>query len=253
MIRKGYASSHRCQGGYPGVSCARHRKDIGKLWNHSSGEKKCGGGWGIERKDHMEEEKQKRCQFCGELILAIARKCKHCGEFLDGLQGREIAPAPSESDKPEPEKTVWTGTPSLLCYLPAYVAGVILPVAVLLIAIIAIGSTGGSFVLIPILVVGIGGGLSIIWWAQLDRKNTVFTVTSRRVMAKRGIISKSTQEVTMKDIRTINFTQGILERIFSLGTVQICSAGTGDIDVQFAGIPNAQRVKDIISRYKEKG
>ena len=107
--------------------------------------------------------------------------------------------------------------------------------------------------LIPMLVVGIGGGLSIIWWANLDKKNTVFTVTSRRVMAKRGIMSKSTQEVTMKDIRTINFTQGILERIYGLGTVQICSAGTGNIDVQFAGIPNAQRVKDIISRYKEKG
>src|SRR5881397_1429002 len=30
-----------------------------------------------------EAEATKRCPFCGEVILAIAKKCKHCGEFLD--------------------------------------------------------------------------------------------------------------------------------------------------------------------------
>lgn len=28
-------------------------------------------------------EKTKRCPYCGEEILAIAKKCKHCGEWLD--------------------------------------------------------------------------------------------------------------------------------------------------------------------------
>lgn len=28
-------------------------------------------------------EEKKRCPYCGEEILAIARKCKHCGEWLD--------------------------------------------------------------------------------------------------------------------------------------------------------------------------
>ena len=29
------------------------------------------------------QELTKACDFCGERILAVAKKCKHCGEFLD--------------------------------------------------------------------------------------------------------------------------------------------------------------------------
>lgn len=30
-----------------------------------------------------EKDKTKRCPYCGEEILAVAKKCKHCGEWLD--------------------------------------------------------------------------------------------------------------------------------------------------------------------------
>ncbi|MEI8229456.1 MAG: DUF4339 domain-containing protein [Planctomycetota bacterium] len=33
------------------------------------------------------------CRFCGEVILAVAKKCKHCGEFLDNSlkkQGKAV-------------------------------------------------------------------------------------------------------------------------------------------------------------------
>jgi hypothetical protein len=42
----------------------------------------------------------KSCRYCGEQILAVAIKCKHCGSMLDGGPGQR---------KPHPE---WTGAPA---------------------------------------------------------------------------------------------------------------------------------------------
>lgn len=51
---------------------------------------------------------QKPCPFCGEHILAIAKKCKHCGEFLDGSK-REPQPNKSKFEIIENGKFAYSG------------------------------------------------------------------------------------------------------------------------------------------------
>ena len=34
----------------------------------------------------MEKKEMKRCPYCGEMILAAAKKCKECGEWLENSE-----------------------------------------------------------------------------------------------------------------------------------------------------------------------
>jgi hypothetical protein len=56
----------------------------------------------------------KSCPICAETILESARKCKHCGEFLDGSDGREIHWV-DDATVALPRGTVLAGRHCVLC------------------------------------------------------------------------------------------------------------------------------------------
>ena len=172
-------------------------------------------------------QKQTRaCPFCGEEILTSAIKCKHCGEFLDGKAKQPETPKPKKLGL-QVENDMWKGKPSYLCYLGYFIIGI--PLTFLF-----------------------GVGLLVILYAILDRNTKLYTLTNKRVMSKAGIISRKIHEVGVKDIRNINVKQGILERLFGLGTVEIASAGTGGAEVTFIGIRDPMRARDLIRREKDE-
>ena len=102
--------------------------------------------------------------------------------------------------------------------------------------------TVSKWSLAPLLLIGlflIGFfGLGIILWiiAAIRYFTTELAITNKRVIAKFGLISRSTIEINLHKIETIQVHQGILGRVFNFGSIIV--SGAGNPKAPIPGISN---------------
>ncbi|MCC7547120.1 MAG: PH domain-containing protein [Burkholderiales bacterium] len=70
-------------------------------------------------------------------------------------------------------------------------------------------------------------GLGLIFWiaAYIRYKTTELAITSKRVIAKFGFISRSTVEININKVESLQVDQSMLGRLFNFGTLVISGAG----------------------------
>jgi len=71
-------------------------------------------------------------------------------------------------------------------------------------------------------------------------------VTEERVEVVWGILGRSSKEVRICDIRSIDVLQGGLKGLLGLGTVNFSSAANAGVEVQFRDIRDAHKVKELV-------
>ena len=69
-------------------------------------------------------------------------------------------------------------------------------------------------------------------------------VTNKRVIYKRGIVSRKTEEMKLGSIETVEINQGVIGRLFGFGEVKV--TGKGLSDVVFCRINDPMAVKRAI-------
>ena len=132
----------------------------------------------------------------------------------------EIGPAFEE------EKAVLVLKPSLLANTGWFIAGVItIPIVI------------GFFILVA------------LWIARYFDS---YTITTKRIIDREGLISKYTTEIFLRDIRSVNLNQNILQRIFNVGDIYIGTSATAGMEISLEGIAYPQKVKETIIELKEK-
>ena len=90
----------------------------------------------------------------------------------------------------------------------------------------------------------IGITLLVALYVYLRLKYQEQGVTNKRVILKKGIVSRQTEEMKLKSIETVEIDQGILGRMLGFGTVRI--TGRGVSDFVFQRIDNPLAVKRTI-------
>jgi len=81
-------------------------------------------------------------------------------------------------------------------------------------------------------------GAGLLFWiaAAIRYFTTELAITNKRVIAKFGLISRSTVEINIQKIESIQVNQGIIGRIFNFGSIVI--SGAGNPQAPIPGISN---------------
>ena len=85
-----------------------------------------------------------------------------------------------------------------------------------------------------ILLPAVGIGLIFLIIAYIRYKTTELAITTKRVIVKSGFIRRSTIEININKVETIQVDQEILGRMFNFGTLVI--SGAGNPQAPIAGI-----------------
>jgi membrane protein YdbS with pleckstrin-like domain len=201
------------------------------------------------------------CESCGGVVTAEATFCPHCGarqksgETASEAGGPQRAPsaqklrpaAARNAGSPANEDELWSGT-----YSPKAMVGPAVGLGALTIVALAI-----TAILAPPMLI-IVGPVALVLWAILGvvllyRRMTVrYRLTTYRFFHETGLLSRTRNRVEVIDINDVTLSQGLIERMFNVGTIHIQSSDVTHPNLHLVGIENVRDVTDLIDNTRRK-
>ena len=124
------------------------------------------------------------------------------------------------------EKPLWTGTPSQVINLPAFVLWGLL-----------------FWLVIPIF---------IILWQWLVVKNTKYELTTERLKTRHGVLNKKMDELELYRVRDYKLEQPIFLRLFGLGNITLQTSDKSNPLVTIRAIPDGEQLREQLRNAVEE-
>ena len=140
------------------------------------------------------------------------------------------------------EKIIFQGHPSWRAILGFYLKGLAIAIVLGIIAKLVSSTTSVFVVVLVVLALTLLAGF-------LKRWATTYTITSRRLNIKRGIVSREIQETRLERVQDVNYSQSVYQRIMQIGDVDFNTAASGgDYDFIFYGVADPGDVVQAVDK-----
>lgn len=95
---------------------------------------------------------------------------------------------------------------------------------------------------------GVGVIILVIWWLRCRGEKLI--ITDERIIKKEGILGRRENIIYHSDVRNIQVKQGLLQRMFGVGSIGIATSGIAGVEIEINAIPNLMKVRNLIDEQR---
>jgi uncharacterized membrane protein YdbT with pleckstrin-like domain len=87
---------------------------------------------------------------------------------------------------------------------------------------------------------------------SIVRSHTSWSLTSDRLIERRGFLARRRREMELADVRSIEVDRSLTQRMLGLGNVAVASAASADFMIRLFDIPDPERIAEILRQARLK-
>jgi membrane protein YdbS with pleckstrin-like domain len=148
----------------------------------------------------------------------------------------------------EAEQDLWQGRYSAKAMYGSFILAAVVSAA-LVVGAIALGLLGWWMIWGGVIVVMWCVLLGMLFYKQLGRR---YLLTTQRFIHETGILKRTTDRIEVIDIDDVTFQQGLVERMFGVGSIKITSSDRSHPELWLVGIDGVKDVADTIDDVRRK-